>query len=215
MWDAKANYYAANNLHKWLAEPHVRKFHHQLSSYWSSICICLLYNVHYLDPLLFLKTRIGYSVGQGFVSRKANGNMRGRVQGKVRLLPRISCWNFCTLLYMYICWCLTSTMEFSSLLSLSRGSKWSLSSKSIRSVLPDLNAIPTGVSPCRALTVWNNKQNLMKKYQQQGVSTKHLVFVVWYYQAQCTGSAQAERERWVGVTERMTVITVVAGYRKP
>ena len=68
-----------------------------------NICICLLYNVHYLNPLLFLKTRIGYSVGQGFVSGKANGNMRGRVQGEVQSLPQISCWNFCTLLYMYIC----------------------------------------------------------------------------------------------------------------
>ena len=41
---------------------------------------------------LFLETRVGYRVGQEFVSRNASRNMRGRVQGEVQLLPRVSCW---------------------------------------------------------------------------------------------------------------------------
>ena len=45
-------------------------------------------------------------------------------------------------------------MNVSSSGSSSRGSKWSSSSRSISSVLPDLNAIPTGVLPCRDLLGW-------------------------------------------------------------
>ena len=45
---------------------------------------------------LFLETRVGYRVGQGFVSRNASRNTRGRVQGEVQLLPPISCWNNAT-----------------------------------------------------------------------------------------------------------------------
>ena len=49
-------------------------------------------STHYL----FLETRVGYRVGQGFVSRNASRNTRGRVQGEVQLLPPISCWNNAT-----------------------------------------------------------------------------------------------------------------------
>ena len=47
--------------------------------------------VHYL--VRYLETRIGYRVGQGFVSRNAHRNMCGRAQGEVQLLPGIGCWN--------------------------------------------------------------------------------------------------------------------------
>ena len=36
---------------------------------------------------LYLETRVGYRVGQGFVSRNASRNIHGCVQGKVQLLP--------------------------------------------------------------------------------------------------------------------------------
>ena len=38
-----------------------------------------------------LETRVGYRVRQGFLSRNASRNMRGRVQGDVQLVPLISC----------------------------------------------------------------------------------------------------------------------------
>ena len=41
----------------------------------------------------FQKQRVGYRVGQGFVSRNASRNTRGRVQGEVLLVPLISCSN--------------------------------------------------------------------------------------------------------------------------
>ena len=41
----------------------------------------------------FQKQRVGYRVGQGFVSRNASRNTRGRVQGEVLLVPLISCLN--------------------------------------------------------------------------------------------------------------------------
>ena len=44
-------------------------------------------NVQYLNPLI--ETKIGYRVWQGFVSRNASRNTRGRVQDEV---PSISCW---------------------------------------------------------------------------------------------------------------------------
>ena len=34
--------------------------------------------------------------GRNFFSKNASRNMRGCVQGKARLLPRISCWNKAT-----------------------------------------------------------------------------------------------------------------------
>ena len=48
--------------------------------------------------LLFLETRVGYKVGQEFVSRDGSRNMRGRVQSEVQLLPRISYSNEATIL---------------------------------------------------------------------------------------------------------------------
>ena len=48
-------------------------------------------NVEYLDPsIVSRKQRVGYRVGQGFVSRNASRNTRGRVQGEVLLVPLIS-----------------------------------------------------------------------------------------------------------------------------
>jgi len=44
----------------------------------------------------FQKQRVGYRVGQGFVSRNASRNTRGRVQGEVLLVPLISCSNEAT-----------------------------------------------------------------------------------------------------------------------
>ena len=44
----------------------------------------------------FQKQRVGYRVGQGFVSRNASRNTRGRVQGEVLLVPLISCLNEAT-----------------------------------------------------------------------------------------------------------------------
>ena len=41
----------------------------------------------------FQKQRVGYRVGQGFVSRNASRNTRGRVQGEVLLVLLISCSN--------------------------------------------------------------------------------------------------------------------------
>ena len=44
----------------------------------------------------FQKQRVGYRVRQGFVSRNASRNTRGRVQGEVLLVPLISCSNEAT-----------------------------------------------------------------------------------------------------------------------
>ena len=44
----------------------------------------------------FQKQRVGYRVGQGFVSRNPSRNKRGRVQGEVLLVPMISCSNEAT-----------------------------------------------------------------------------------------------------------------------
>ena len=45
----------------------------------------------------FQKQSVGYRVGQGFVSRNASRNTRGRVQGEVLLVLLISCSNKATL----------------------------------------------------------------------------------------------------------------------
>ena len=55
--------------------------------------------------LCFSKQRVGYMVGQGFVSRNASRNVCGRVQGEVQLLPLISCWIEATYYYTL---CITS-----------------------------------------------------------------------------------------------------------